>query len=176
MKLVNQIKPLFFVLAGLFALLSITNSGAISHGRMEREAYAKIAADDWAMLELEGFRNGNYDLENQYSRFGSITNNTDRIISLTVNIQPTFLDYKNKNSRFGVKIGSTTREFDMDSISGYIELILLPHETVYAQAMLQPGQNTTVLSSFQFTAADLSGSYHIQLDDTSDNPRRIICY
>ncbi len=176
MKFINLMKPLFFVLAGLFALLSITNSGAISHVRMDREASARISADNNAIIELEGFNNDIYDLRNHYTPFGSITNNTDRRISLTITIHPTFVDYKNKNAWFGVKIGSFVQEFNVDSSSGHIELILLPYETIPVEAALHPGQNTPVLSSFQFTVTDLSGTYLVHLEDTPDNPRRIICY
>jgi hypothetical protein len=176
MKHVNRMKSLFFVLAILFSLLSITNSGAISQGRMERQTYARISADDKALLQLEGFRNGIYDMENQYRRFGSITNNSDQEIKLTVTIHPYFLDMKNKNSWFGVKIKSNIVQFHADSVPGQISVVLLPRETVHVEAALHPGQNTTVLSSFQFTAADAAGNFITLLDDTLQNPRRMICY
>lgn len=170
------ISHMFFTLAIVFATLSIVNSAAISQVRLERQAFARISSDPGAFLELSGFDNESYDLWSKYEPIGSITNNTGRKIALTVTIQTEFLQLQNKNSYFGVKIKSISREFNEESSDEQIEVILESGEVIDVEALLHPGQNTIVVATFQFSATDIEGTLDLQLQDTLLNPRRIVCY
>lgn len=176
MKHRSQLSHWLFVLAAVFALLSITDSAAISRGRLERQVFAQISDDGGAILKLSGFDDESYDLWSKYEPIGSIGNHTGRSILLTVAIQTEFLQLQNKNTFFSVKIGSDTREFDADNTAGQIAIRMQPGETVTVEALLHPGQNTDVIASFQFKATDLEGNLDLQLPDTLRNPRRITCY
>lgn len=175
MKYRVGISHLFFTLAIVFALFSITNSAATSQIRLERQAFAQISSDFGATLELSGFDHESYDLWSKYEPIGSITNHSGKVISLTITVQTEFIELQNKNSYFSVKINSISRDFNEDS-SEQIQVLLEPGEVVDVEALLHPGQNTVVIATFQFAATDIEGSLDLQLQDTLQNPRRIICY
>lgn len=176
MKYRVGISHLFYTLAIMFAIFSITNSAAVSQIRLERQAFAQISSDIGAILELSGFDNESYDLWSKYGPIGSITNHSGKKTSLTVTIQTEFLELQNKNSYLSVKINSISREFNEDSSAEHIQVILEPGEVIDVEALLHPGQNTVVIATFQFIATDTEGTIDLQLQDTLLNPRRIICY
>jgi hypothetical protein len=168
--------PVFFILSLVFAVSSLTFSGAISRVQIERTAAAKLADDSNAALRLEGFQNNNYNMNTKFTGFGCITNNTNKIMKLTVTITPEILWKNNKNNWFRISIGSEPADFEFNqSLPKTVVLYLIPGQTVEARAAIAPSLGP-VNVSFQFSATDLNASYSVQLRDTLKTPRRITCY
>lgn len=178
MKPRNIIAAVLFILSLIFAMLSMPFSGAISYGKLERPAFAKVADDEYAALALEGFKNGIYNMKKRYRKFGAITNNTERELIVDIIIVTEFPEVTNKNFWFGIRFGEYEPIiFDHNSDScKSIQLLLAPGQSMDAMAAVQRNQSRNVITSFQFIARDSAGSYQINLSDTHDAPRRIICY
>ena len=176
MILRKRAASLFFILSLLFALLSMPVSAAISQGRLERGAVARVAEDDKGILQLKGFSNEAYDMNGSYSSFGSITNNTNQSIILTVTVKPEYT-LNHLFSRFGIKIGSEVCEFRFSSSSPKkITLTMKPGQRIDVQAYLIQNLFSMLTTEFEFTAKDASGTYTMQLASTSRTPRRMITY
>lgn len=172
----NKTAVLFFILSLVFALVSIQSSSALSQGKIERNASASVADDENGVLILNGFNNRVYDMKNGYTRFGSITNNTNQTIKLTVTITPDITGINNIYTKFGVKIKNKTIELRYKDSSKQAELTLSPGQVVDVKAYLTGNILTTVPVEFAFTAADTTGIFKIQLESTDRTPRRIVCY
>ncbi len=172
----NKYTKIFFILSLLFALVSLPYSAAISQGRLERTATARVVNDENGLIMLKGFQNKSYDLSGNYYSFGTITNNSNRIMKLTVTIQPDF-NILHLFSRFGIKIGAEEIEFRYGASSPrQISLILSPGQVMEVKASLIQNILSTLTVDFQFTATDAAGSYTIRLSNTPRSPRRIHCY
>ncbi len=166
---------LFFILSLIFAVVSMPYSGALSTGKLERTASAKIVSDDKGILKLDGFQNKLYNMNNKYANFGTITNNTMQIVKLTVVVCPE-INWMNALSTFRVKIGNEEGEFSyLFSSPKKIVITLNPGQTVNAAASLV-NNATSLRTSFQFTATNADGSYSAQLTDKINTPRNIVCF
>lgn len=169
-----KIAPFLLILSLAFAVLSMQFSGALSQGRLNRAASAPVVKDNTALLKLDGFQNKSYNMNNKYASFGSITNNTNQTMKLTVTITPGFTN--NKNSNFNIKLGTETVQFKYKSASPkQVLLTLAPGQSVDAQASMNNNPDT-VTASFQFLAVSSIGSYSAFLGDTAASPRRITLY
>lgn len=166
----------FFVLSLSFAVFSMPFGAAISQVRLERNAAARVADDEKGVLQLKGFQNKSYDMNGSYSKFGSINNNSNQILLLTVTVNPEFT-LNNLHSRFGVKIGSQTCEFRLGSSSPrQITLMLQPGQVMEVQAYFKQNLFSSLTIEFEFAAKDSSGTFSMQLVSTSRSPRRITVY
>jgi hypothetical protein len=173
----HKITALFLTISLIFAILSLPNSSAISSGRLERGATADVVSDSAAVLKLEGLSGQNiYNIDKDYDRIGSITNNTNQSINLTVDITPDLI-YVISNYKLNVKIGNKVTEFKKNKDSTQsVTISLAPRQAVDIQASLHNNLLGWVNTSFRFTAEDISGTYSMQLNDTQRTPRRFTCY
>lgn len=179
MNLKNKTALIFFLLSFIFAIFSIPLSGAISYGRIERNAFATVAGDSSAALELTGFNGNAYSLKKNYENIGSITNHLHQPITLTVTIQPDFSGITNKNCWFGIEIGTIISVFEIETgpvTSKQVEIRLEPGESADVQAAVQHNESRDIIVSFRFAARDEAGNLLFELNDTPYVPRRIICY
>jgi hypothetical protein len=159
----------------IFAVMSLKSSSALSTLRFDRNASAAVTNDNSSVLMLVGFENKTYSVNSKYTSFGSVTNNSKQVMNLKVTISPEILWNNNKNTWFGIKIGTETAEFrNNNSSPKQVLLSLNPGQTAEAQAALTQSLGT-IRASFQFWATDPYGNYSIQLNDTVKSPRRIIC-
>lgn len=163
-----------FLLSIIFAVLSMQFSGALSQGWMDRTASAQVVNDNTALLKLDGFQNKSYDMSNKFASYGSITNNTNQAMKLTVTITPGYSN--NKNGSFSIKLGTETADFKYNnSATKQVMLTLAPGQSIDAQASFDKNL-VSATASFQFTATNDTGTYTIQLGDTAKTPRRITLY
>lgn len=176
MKLKNKLAMLSFLLSLIFICYSTPFSGALSQGRMERAATARVVDDEDGLLKLKGFNNKSYDLNGSYTKFGSIVNNTNQIIILTVTIEPDY-NIQNLSTRFNVKIGNAKAKFNSSHTSQkQVSISLIPGQAIDVHASLKQNFFSSLLVKFHFEASDLAGTYTMQLGDTIDTPRHILCY
>jgi len=171
----RKVSVMFFTLSILFAILSMPFGGALSSGKLERNAIARIAGDDEGILKLNGFHNNYYNMNNKYTEFGTITNNTMEKMNLTVAVTPQF-NLLNAGSTFKIKLGTKEMIFHFGATpTKQISISLDPKETVNVSAFLV-NNITGIYSSFQFTATNTDGTYSMVLQNSKDIPRGVICY
>lgn len=175
----KAVTSLFFILSSVFMIFSLPYSGALSYGKMKRDAYATVVNDGMAFLELHGFENQIYDFDKDFECFGSITNNSEHVINLMVTIHSFHIAVPTPSCHFRIKIGET--DVKLKFTSGVaspekIELNIEPGQCVDVQALLKHNQEGIVIASFQFEATDAAGKYTVKLNDTLKTPRRIICF
>jgi hypothetical protein len=172
----HRLTNLFFVVGFLFAILSLPSSAALSKAMFERKASFKVASDLNATLKLNGFDGKTVNkISKHYKALGSVTNNSNETIELTVTIRPDFSEFKKKFYWFGIKIGDEIRVFEVDTPQvQQVTLELVPGQMFDVQLGLQRNQSNDLVVSFDFTAVAKSGTFNIQLYDTDQTPRRII--
>lgn len=176
MILRNKVAQVFFILSLVFALISMPVSGALSQGKLNRDATARVADDENALLKLKGFNDMTYNMNGGYTSFGSITNNTNRTITLTVTITPDLKGIGNIFTRLGIKIGTEASEFRYYAAPKQVTLTLSPGQNIDVKGYMIQNMFTAVTTEFSFTAVDNTGTFTMQLGSTSKTPRRIICY
>lgn len=101
----KAVTSLFFILSSVFMIFSLPYSGALSYGKMKRDAYATVVNDGMAFLELHGFENQIYDFDKDFECFGSITNNSEHVINLMVTIHSFHIAVPTPSCHFRIKIG-----------------------------------------------------------------------
>lgn len=167
---------IFFILSLLSLLISMPYSAALSQGRLERSATARVTDDENGFLKLKGFANRAYNMNGSYQVVGTITNNSYQTISLAVTVKPDFSLY-HLFTRLGVRIGSSAYEFRIQtSAPRQFFLSLVPGQTIEVQAYLQQNFINVLTTEFEFTAADSTGTYTVKFSDTPRSPRRINLY
>ncbi|MFT4146153.1 MAG: hypothetical protein QM644_17010 [Mobilitalea sp.] len=171
----RKLTIIFIILSIVFAILSMPMSGALSTGKLERNTSLRVVGDTQGVLKLEGFQNKTINMNNRYTNFGTITNNTLQIMKLTIIITPE-INWFNAISTLGIKIGNEIVEFRyLASSPLQIVVTLSPGQTVNASSFLI-NNVTSIKTTFQFLATDLGGTYTIKLSDSANAPRNIICY
>lgn len=171
----NKITSIFFVLSLVFALSSLSSSGALSQGRLERSTTANITEDTKGLLELEGFNNHYVvDLDKDYTAVGSITNNAKYTINLIITTQTDFSLITNRNLWQGIKIGEFVREFTFENdSSARFDLLLEPGQTIDIQIAISHNQSREIITAFDFLATDMEGLFIMELKNTINAPRQI---
>ena len=175
MRSKRKMTSIFFILSILFAILSMPISGALTTGKLQRTTSAKVVEDSKGALKLEGFQNKSINTNHKYSNFGTVSNNTNQIMRLTVTVMPE-IGWLNVLSSLRFKIGTEELDFSFGSGSPkQITLILSPGQTINASASLV-NNITGIKTSFQFTATNPDASYSMLLSDSVNSPRNITCY
>ncbi|HWT76466.1 MAG TPA: hypothetical protein VN258_17350 [Mobilitalea sp.] len=169
---------LFFTLSLIFSLVTLPNSAAIGAASFSRNATASVSKDNQAILKLDGFDLSQiYSVDKNYSKVGSITNNSNQILILTISITPDLTNINNKNYHMGIKIGNASCMFMKNSDSTQqITQTIMPGETLDVQIYLSKNQSDYVTTSFRINAVDTAGTFSMSLDDTQNTPRRMIIY
>lgn len=168
---------IFLVMALVFALFALTDSGALSRNNMERSLQAAVSADSSAALTLVGFDNPTLVISNvnkKYFAVGSITNHYRYPIVLTVTITPDFSRITNKNYWLGVNIGGVVQEFiESAHQPAQISLTLQPAQVAPIQVALTGNQAREVYLYFGFSAIGSDGIVSVQIIDDPQTPRRM---
>lgn len=171
-------RTFFLITTGLLlALLSLPFSAALNQEHMVRETAANLAPDASAVLTLDGFENPTLVISNinkKYFHLGSIKNNTNQTINLTVMMVPDFSLQNNKSYWLGVRIGTAVSEFSFGS-SPSLEtgISIAPGQVIEVQGALTNNQARSVTVSYSFNASAADGTYSMQLSDTALSPRRM---
>lgn len=172
----KRIAYLFFLMGLVFAMISIPYSAAMNRIFLERKANIDVADDSNGAISLIGFHNKAYEMNGKYKNYGTITNNTRQILQLTVTIKPNYQIY-HLLTRCGVMIGSKECEFRYNSSSAkQIILIMNPKDSFEAKAYLSGNIFYALDIEFQFSATDSTGSFTIEMKNTSSAPRCISLY
>ena len=163
-------------LSVLFALLSIPFSGALNQVKLERDVAVWVADDRNAVLELNGLDGLSYNLNKNYRNVGTITNNSNQEINLTIKVTPDFASNTKKNEWLGIEIENTAIVFtDNTDKSETVTVTLEPRQSANVRAAIKNSQKKTIDVAFDITAENASGDY-IHLNDTLRSPRHIYCY
>ncbi len=169
---------ILFIICLVFALFSLPDSAALNSGSLERKARVLLAEDKEAAFELKGLDGRKaYNLNKNYAIIGTIRNNGNNILILSVMVSQDSTMIKNKNYEMGIRIGGNTVKFCYNSISSQrIDILLIPGQAMDIQAAISRNQSKEVTTSFDFTAADIGSAYTVVLGDTDRSPRRFLCY
>lgn len=177
MKLRDGIVIVLLILGVLMAVVSIPSTGAISREVLDRTAIARVTEDDSSNLYLEGFNNQSYNINNKFSNFGKIINNTNQTLLCNIEISVDFNDISNKNCELGFRIQDQVKKsINNGSSTVNYEIKLLPKQAYDFEALLDRNQNSLIYVSFGISAEATDGSFSIQLLDSPRSPRRVIFY
>jgi len=161
----------------IFALIAMPNSAAVTIKSMNRDAKAIVSSDTNAVLKLEGFDSLQYiKLSNNYSKVGSITNNSNQTINLNVVMTPTQVFGIIGAYQLGVKMGSATCIIRSNTTSQQLSISLMPSQTIDLQMYITNSILNFISTSFTINASDSTKTYNISLPDTTSTPRRILTY
>lgn len=174
----KKITVLFLALSLMFTAISLQDSSALSYGYFERRVAVRTAEDANAVLKLEGL-SGNrlLNLDNNYQRVGSITNQSKREINLRIKITPDITVVIPSNYKLDFKIGKSRVSFSKNTApTAEFLLRISPGETVDLEGSLMNNLFGIVTVSLDFTAEASDRSFALRLEDTINSRRRILCY
>lgn len=162
----------------LLAIFSLPTSGALSGTGLSRYTVARIASSDTtAALKLDGIHGTSLTISNinkKYFYLGTITNNSNQQLSITMTVTPDFSQLSTKNYWLGIQIGSGIIEFtSTSSPSQSLVFTLAPGQTETIYGALQGNQAREIILSFSFTATNTANGTYIVVKDTAANPRRV---
>jgi hypothetical protein len=173
-----KIAFIFLTCSLFFALLSLQDSSALSKVSFDRDVKAKIVSDSNSILKLEGLDGKkSYDIEEDFTTVGYITNQSDQVMELVITATPEILYATNNSYKFYVKVDNNICEFrhNMD-VSQQMTLMLSPGQKIEMEAGLKYNKAALVVTSLQISASDMGKTYQIQLTDTTETPRRFTVY
>lgn len=172
----KRIAYLFLLIGLAFAISSIPYSAALNRISLERKANVTVVDDSVGVLSLIGFNDKAYNMNGKYNYFGTITNNTGKVLQLTVTIKPNYQIY-HLLTRCGVMIGSKECEFRYNTSSAkQLMLTMNPKDTIETKAYLTSNIFYALDIEFQFFATDSTGSFTIEMKNTFGTPRCISLY
>lgn len=171
----NKIALVFFILSLVFAFVSMPFSAALKSEKLDRGTSAMVVDDGNGALKLQGFNDTIYTLNWKYTSIGSITNNTNQTLTLTITIIPDFSTVKS-SCEYGIKIGSVENVFTNSSSSPkQATITLTPGQIADVQGYLIQNKSEPLSTEFQFSAKNAAGAYVMQFNNTVKTPRRIVC-
>ena len=177
MRLRKYIAILLLVLGIFMALISIPASDAISREQLYRNVSAHITDDFSSKLLLEGFNGQSYNINNKFSNFCKIINNTDKTLRCNIIINIDFNKTPNKNCSLGFKVSDAEGYVTNNgSNTVVLDIVLLPMQSYNFEALLDRNQNSPVFASFDISAESDDGSLRLQLIDSISSPRCVTFY
>lgn len=173
----RKLPLLFLIISLIFGLIAMPNSAAVTINSMKRETKALISSDSNGMLRLEGFNSSQYmKLNSNYSKVGSITNNSNQTININVVMTPTQVFGVIGAYQLGVKIGTSSCVIRRNTTSQQLAVSLMPGQTIDVMMYMTNSLLDYISTSFTINASDNTKTYHLSLPDTSATPRRILTY
>ncbi len=162
----------------IFGLIAMPKSAAITINNLSRNATSVVSADSNAVVKLEGFNSSQYTkLNSNYSKVGSITNNSNQVMNINVIMTPSQVFSIFKTYQLGVKIGSSSCVFRNNTASTQqLAVSLMPGQSIDVQMSLTNNLLDFISTSFTINAYDNTKTYSLSIQDTSSSPRRILTY